>query len=125
MADVKIEGLAELERDLQQFVDKLQRNVVRASLRAGAKVFLEEARRQVPVGKTGALRRSLKIRRRPKKPRGKTHPRPSNHGRHGSHQATNRNRAARVSRMRGWSARCRCSQSRSGSCPAIPSAACG
>lgn len=61
MADVKIEGLAELERDLQQFVDKLQRNVVRASLRAGAKVFLEEARRQVPVGKTGALRRSLKI----------------------------------------------------------------
>jgi HK97 gp10 family phage protein len=61
MADVHIEGLAELERDLQQFVTQLQRNVLRAALRAGAKVFLEEALRQVPVGKTGALRRSLKV----------------------------------------------------------------
>ncbi len=61
MADIAVEGLAELERDLQQFVTKLQRNVLRASLRAGAKVFLEEARRQVPVGKSGALRRSLKL----------------------------------------------------------------
>lgn len=61
MADVKIEGLAELERDLQQFVIKLLRNVMRAALRMAAKVFLEVAMRLVPVGKSGALRRSLKI----------------------------------------------------------------
>lgn len=53
-------GLAALERAMGELPLKLERNVVRGALRAGSKVFLQEARRRVPV-KTGALRKSIRI----------------------------------------------------------------
>lgn len=60
MSELHIEGLAALERALEQLPDKIERNIVRGALRAGSKVFLTEARRRVPK-KTGKLAKSLRI----------------------------------------------------------------
>jgi len=58
--DVKVKGLAELERALSQLPDKLERNVVRSALRMGAKQIEAEAKRLVPV-KSGELRDSIRV----------------------------------------------------------------
>lgn len=60
MFDVKIRGLAELEKALAELPAKIERNIVRSALRAAAKVTLEEAKRQVPV-RSGKLRDSLRV----------------------------------------------------------------
>ena len=60
MLDVRINGLAELEATLKQLPAKLEKNVARASLRAGARVIADEARRRVPV-RTGKLRDTLRV----------------------------------------------------------------
>jgi HK97 gp10 family phage protein len=58
--DLKVNGLADLEVTLRELPEKLAKNVCRASLRAGAKVIAEDARRRVPV-KTGKLRDSIRV----------------------------------------------------------------
>ena len=60
MAEISVTGLAELQKILDQLPAKMEANVLRGALRAGAKVQLAAAKAQVPV-KSGALRDSLKI----------------------------------------------------------------
>lgn len=47
---VQVKGLAELERFLDQLAPKLQNNVARGGLRAGAAVIAEEAKANCPEG---------------------------------------------------------------------------
>jgi HK97 gp10 family phage protein len=58
MSDVHIKGLKELNARLQQLPVKLEKNVLRGALRAGAKVIWQEAMANVPV-KAGVLRAGL------------------------------------------------------------------
>ncbi len=60
MAEVKVKGLAELHRFLQQLPAKMEKNVLQGALRAGAKVIADEAKLRVPK-KTGRLRDSIRI----------------------------------------------------------------
>ncbi|MGI4717209.1 MAG: HK97-gp10 family putative phage morphogenesis protein [Janthinobacterium lividum] len=60
MADETIAGGRQLAEFLQQLPLKVEKNIMRAALRAGAAVIREEAKAQVPVD-SGALRRSLKV----------------------------------------------------------------
>lgn len=61
MANVKIEGLEELLKALDQFPKNLQKKALRPALREGAKVIHKQAKRFVPVDE-GDLKRSLKVR---------------------------------------------------------------
>lgn len=61
MSENSVTGLAELQALLDQLPVKLERNVLRGAMRAGAKVQLEAAKAAVPVD-SGTLRKSLKIR---------------------------------------------------------------
>lgn len=58
--DISVRGLRELEQAFESIPLRLQRNVMRAALRAGAKVVAEEAKRRAPV-KSGALQKSIRI----------------------------------------------------------------
>lgn len=70
---VRVKGLSELERFLDDLPAKLQSNVMRGALRAGAKQILEAAMARVPLGPPssenasvygghyGALRASLRV----------------------------------------------------------------
>lgn len=49
MIETKVNGLAELDQAMATLADKLQRNVVRGALRAGARVIADEAKRLCPV----------------------------------------------------------------------------
>lgn len=60
MLDVTINGLASLDLALKELPGKLAANVARASLRAGARVIADEARRLVPV-KSGKLRGTIRV----------------------------------------------------------------
>lgn len=65
---VQIHGLAELQRTLDQLPAKIEANVLRGALRAGANVIANEARRLVPVANGlpmwwRATRRRLRSRR--------------------------------------------------------------
>lgn len=60
MSDVKVKGLAELNRFLQQLPVKMEQNVLRGALRAGAKPVQESAKANAPVA-TGELRDGIKI----------------------------------------------------------------
>ncbi len=66
MLDVKIKGLAELEKALQQLPDKLERNILRGALRQGALVIAAKAKELAPV-RTGKLRNSIRVSSRIKK----------------------------------------------------------
>ncbi|MFA5900348.1 MAG: HK97-gp10 family putative phage morphogenesis protein [Hyphomicrobium sp.] len=57
---VNVKGFKELQTFLDQLPTKMEANVMRSALRAGAKVVLEEAKLQVPV-KDSDLRKSLRI----------------------------------------------------------------
>ena len=65
MSEEIVTGLAALQQYLDQLPAKVERNVLRGALRAGAKVELAEAKRLVPVehggAHAGALRDSLRI----------------------------------------------------------------
>jgi HK97 gp10 family phage protein len=61
---VHIHGLADLQRTLDQIPAKIEANVLRGALRAGANVIADEARRLVPV-KTGQLKESIRVSVRP------------------------------------------------------------
>ncbi|RYF64041.1 MAG: HK97 gp10 family phage protein, partial [Comamonadaceae bacterium] len=60
-ADVKVKGLAELNQFLSQLPAKVEANVLRGALRAGANVVADEVKTQAPVA-TGELRDSFKVR---------------------------------------------------------------
>lgn len=57
MHDTKVRGFTELEQALHMVPEKIERNIVRSGLRAGAKVIEDEVGRQVPVS-SGDLRES-------------------------------------------------------------------
>jgi len=68
MADIEIPGAADLLKLLQELPAKIEKNVMRGALRAGAKVIAEEAKQLCPVGtdvpkghQVGALRDSIKV----------------------------------------------------------------
>lgn len=58
--EVKVNGLSELQAFLDQLAPKLQKNVMRSALRAGATVIATEARLHAPVLK-GELRGSIGV----------------------------------------------------------------
>lgn len=73
MTDLHIKGGADLDRLLQTLPVKLERNIMRAALAAGARVIRDEAKRLAPVGRPsntnikdyggypGALRDSVRV----------------------------------------------------------------
>lgn len=72
MANVEIRGLAELHKTLQELPAKIERNVLRGGLRAGAKVIETEAHRLCPEApptldgikrgaRRGELKRSIRV----------------------------------------------------------------
>lgn len=72
-AEFKISGLKELNAALEQLPVKLQKNIMRGALRAGARLIEADARQRIPVGPPnlknitlyggyeGALRDSLRV----------------------------------------------------------------
>lgn len=60
VAEIRVEGLSELQKALQTLPDKLERNIIRSALRSGLREMQKEAVARVPI-KTGALRQSLRI----------------------------------------------------------------
>lgn len=60
MLEVNVTGLKELDAALGTLPEKMQRNVLRAALRAGAKEIADEAKRLAPV-KSGRLRDSIRV----------------------------------------------------------------
>lgn len=73
MSDIRITGLADLNKFLQQLPAKMEQNVLRGALRAGANVIKDEAKRLVPVSapnsrnkkrygfRAGTLRDSIRV----------------------------------------------------------------
>lgn len=53
MAEQFVHGMAELGKALEQLPIKLERNVMRGAMRAGAKVQLAKAEQEVPVEADG------------------------------------------------------------------------
>lgn len=66
MADQSIFGGRELSDFLQQLPAKVERNIMRAALRAGANEFKEEAKLRVPVDE-GDLKASIRVTTRTKR----------------------------------------------------------
>lgn len=60
MAEVRVEGLAELQKQLQGLPAKIEVNVMRGAVRAGQKVIADKAKSLVPVS-SGALRQSIRV----------------------------------------------------------------
>ena len=60
MDDVSISGLDELQKQLEEFPAKIEKNIMRGAIRAGLKPIVEEAKALCPT-KTGALRKSIRI----------------------------------------------------------------
>lgn len=59
-SEIKVEGLAELQKMLNQFPAKLEANILRGGLRAASNIYRDRARANVPR-KTGDLRKSIKV----------------------------------------------------------------
>jgi HK97 gp10 family phage protein len=66
MADETISGGRELDAFLQQLPVKVEKNILRAALRAGASEFRKDARQRVPVD-DGDLKRSIRVTARTKR----------------------------------------------------------
>jgi HK97 gp10 family phage protein len=60
MANIGLKGGKEIQDFLNTLAPKLEANIMRSALRAGAKVILEEAKQNVPVS-SGDLRDSLRV----------------------------------------------------------------
>jgi HK97 gp10 family phage protein len=82
MSEIRMSGLADLQKILDELPAKIEANVLRGGLRAGAKVIEEEAKRLVPIGeprvtrtkggeptlhRPGELRKSIRVSMRSKK----------------------------------------------------------
>ena len=57
--EINIKGGEELSKALKQLSPKIEKNIMRAALRAGAKVIADEAKRNVPE-KSGELKKSIR-----------------------------------------------------------------
>lgn len=65
MADtIHVKGLSDLQKVLETLPTKLHANVLRDSMKAGAKLIQNDAKQRAPIGERGALKRSLRIRSR-------------------------------------------------------------
>lgn len=60
MKETHVKGLAELQKFLDTLPAKIEQNIMRSALRAGANVVKDEAKSNVPV-KSGLLRDGLKV----------------------------------------------------------------
>lgn len=60
MSNVNVKGFKELQTFLDQLPAKVEANIMRSALRAGAKVIAEEAKANVPVA-AGDLRDSVRV----------------------------------------------------------------
>jgi HK97 gp10 family phage protein len=60
--EIRLEGLAELERKLQQLPRAVRDKVARQAVLAGAKIVKEDAKARAPV-RTGRLRRNIIVKR--------------------------------------------------------------
>ncbi|MEH3087721.1 MAG: HK97 gp10 family phage protein [Xylophilus ampelinus] len=60
MADTKVKGLDQLQKMLDTLPAKVEKNILRSALRAGAKPVLDAAKAGAPV-RSGALQKSLRI----------------------------------------------------------------
>ena len=63
---VNLKGAKEVQQFLQQLPVKVERNILRSALRAGAKVMADEAKQNVPVD-DGDLQRSIRVSTRARK----------------------------------------------------------
>ena len=73
MSDIKVKGLSDLQKFMDTLAPKLEANVMRGALRTGAKLIMEQAKVNVPVGPSasegakryggyaGALRDSIRL----------------------------------------------------------------
>jgi len=61
-SSLKITGIDELQKALRALPEKIAARAVVNALRAGARVVRDEAKRLVPEGKTGELKRGIKVR---------------------------------------------------------------
>jgi len=68
MNELNVKGLSDLNKLLNEFPAKVEGNIMRGAMRAGAKVFEDRAKQLVPV-KSGSLRDSIKVRTRSKRGR--------------------------------------------------------
>jgi len=57
---VNVKGLKELQKFMDTLTPKMEKNVMRSALRAGANVIKASAKQNVPV-KSGALRASIRV----------------------------------------------------------------
>jgi|VirMetMinimDraft_7_1064189.scaffolds.fasta_scaffold37040_4 HK97 gp10 family phage protein len=60
MSNVRVKGLSELNAALQTLPAKIEANVLRSAMRAGANVIKDEAKANVPVA-TGTLKAGIKV----------------------------------------------------------------
>lgn len=60
VSELHVSGLAELDKLLKELPAKIEGNIMRGAMRAGAKVFADRAKELVPV-KSGQLRDSIKV----------------------------------------------------------------
>lgn len=68
VSELHVSGLSELDKLLKELPAKVERNILRGAMRAGAKVFEGRAKQLVPV-KSGQLRDSIKVSTRSKRGR--------------------------------------------------------
>lgn len=66
MADTVLKGGKELQAFLDKLPAKIERNIMRSALRAGAKIIADEAKLNVPV-RDGDLRNSIRVTTRARK----------------------------------------------------------
>jgi len=59
MAEAEIKGMKELSKFMQDLPLKIERNVMRSSMRAGAKVLMVKAKAKAPVGPANAENKKL------------------------------------------------------------------
>jgi len=68
VSELHVSGLSELDKLLKELPAKVERNIMRGAMRAGAKVFADRAKQMVPV-RSGQLRGSIKVSTRSKRGR--------------------------------------------------------
>ena len=59
---IKVEGLENVKDAFENLDRKVQRKVARKALRAGCKLLQKEIQMAAPVGKTGELKKAVKVR---------------------------------------------------------------
>lgn len=60
MAEIQVQGLAELDALLKSLPAKVEANILRGAVRAGQKVVADKAKAEVPED-SGALKRSIRV----------------------------------------------------------------